>query len=195
MQDDEKNEPKTKVRDLASPITDRIQEVKDQHVIVHTKGEPRAFVGTPARDKHRTKVICYLKAIGFKNQDIRKTLNCSLYEINKVTQSASAQEEIERIQREIFVNEPAKMFDAILPEAIKVAVNAMMSKKVSTSTRVDAAFKFMDRALGKPTQTVEHKTNLVKELLTKLNSDAQEAPLDADFFVVQTNGDNKDGEK
>lgn len=194
MQDDQKKSPEVKVTDLASPIVDRVNEVKEQTVIVHTKGEPRAFIGTPSRDKYRTRVICYLKAIGFKNKDIKNTLNCTLHEINKVLKSESAQEEIERIQREIFVSEPAKMFEAILPEAIKVAVNAMMSKKVNTSVRVDAAFKFMDRALGKPTQTVEHKTNLVKELITKLNNDREEPPLDADFFVVQNEPD-KDGEK
>lgn len=194
MRDEDKKQESHKVTDLASPILDRIEEVKESQVITYKKGEPRAPVGTASKEKYRRKVICYLKAIGFKNKDIRRTLNCTPNEITKVLKSESCQEEIERIQREIFVNEPAKMFDAILPEAIKVAVNAMMSQKVNTSIRVDAAFKFMDRALGKPTQTVEHKTNLVKELITKLNDNNEDAPLDADFFVVQNN-DDKEGEK
>lgn len=189
MQDsgDEKKAPT--VKDLASPIVDRLKEAKEELVITHKTSELSV---SASREKYRRKVICYLKAIGFKNRDIKSTLGCSLGEVYKVLKSQSAQEEIERIQREIFVNEPAKMFEAILPEAIKVAVNAMMSKKVNTSIRVDAAFKFMDRALGKPTQTVEHKTNLVRELITKVNeSNASEQPLDAEFFVVQNNEENK----
>jgi hypothetical protein len=53
----------------------------------------------------------------------------------------------------------------------------------------------MDRALGKPTQTVEHNTNLVKELITKINQNEVETqPLDAEFFVVQDDKES-DGKK
>jgi len=191
-QGDDKKELKTPV--LGDNVVNRMNEVNDMIVTKH--GEPGAPVGTPVnpvKEKYRHKVICYLKAIGFKNRDIQRTLNCSLGEVYKVIKSQSGQDEIERVQREIFVNEPAKMFDAILPEAIKVAVNAMMSKKVNTSIRVDAAFKFMDRALGKPSQTIEHKGNLVKELITKIsNENNTDQPLDADFFVVQTEEEKKE---
>lgn len=196
MQDDsgKRDEPK-KTPKLGDNVVNRMDEVKE--LITAKQGEPGAPVGTPinpVKEKYRHRVICYLKAIGFKNRDIQRTLNCSLGEIYKVIRSQSGQDEIERVQREIFVSEPAKMFEAILPEAVKVAVNAMMSKKVNTSIRVDAAFKFMDRALGKPSQTVEHKGNLVKELITKISNEGlEDAPLDADFFVVQNEvGDNKD---
>lgn len=178
-----------KVKDLANPILERLEEARKETEITAFKGEPKAPIGTPSREKHRRRVICYLKAIGFKNKDIRLTLGCSLAEIYKVLKSDSAQEEIERIQREIFVTEPAKMFEAILPEAVKVAVNAMMSKKVNPSIRVDAAFKFMDRALGKPSQHVEHQHNLVKELITKLDAGSSaEDTVDAEFFDVSMKG-------
>jgi hypothetical protein len=186
MQDSQDKKPKT--NPLAEHLESRIDEVKN-HVIEHKKVEPMAPILNASNDKYRRKVICYLKAIGFKHKDIKATINCSYSEIKKVIESQSGQEEIERIQREIFVNEPAKMFETILPEAIKVAVNAMMSKKVNTSIRVDAAFKFMDRALGKPSQTVEHKTSLVRELITKIsNEDKADPILDADFVVVQNDG-------
>lgn len=177
--------------DLADPIVSRHREVQETKVITAFKGEPRAPVGTPTKEKYRRKVICYLKAIGFRNRDIKATLNCSLSEISKTLKSESAQEEIERIQREIFVAEPAKMFEAILPEAVKVAVNAMMSKKVNTSIRVDAAFKFMDRALGKPSQQVEVSHNLLKDLIQKMDTEPKDLPIEADFNLM----DNNDKEK
>jgi len=191
MQDEEKKEGSIPMTDLADPIVSRHKEVEDSKVITAFKGEPRSLVGTPSKEKYRRKVICYLKAIGFRNRDIKNTLHCSLAEISKTLKSESAQEEIERIQREIFVAEPAKMFEAILPEAVKVAVNAMMSKKVNTSIRVDAAFKFMDRALGKPSQQVEVSHNLLKDLIQKMDTEPKDVPLEADFNLI----DNNDKEK
>lgn len=182
------------VKNLANPLTEKVEEAKKATEIVAYKGKPHAPTAFKVRDKHRAKIICYLKAIGFKNKDIAASINGSIGEVYNVLKSQTAQEEIERIQTDIFVKEPQRMFESILPQAVRIAVAAMTSKKTKTSVRVDAAFKFMDRALGKPSQPVEHSHNLVKELITKLNDNSPEPPLDADFFVVQ-NDDNKGGEK
>jgi hypothetical protein len=181
----------SKIADLAKPITERIEEANEALAITHYKGPPRSPTALKAKVNHRGKVICYLKAIGFKNKDIASSLNCPINEVYRVLKSESALAEIDRIQQEIFVTEPAKMFETILPQAVKIAVNAMMSRKTKTSVRVDAAFKFMDRALGKPTQHIEHEHNLVKELITKLDA-AENAGevIDADFFNVSV--DEKD---
>lgn len=192
---DKKKPESLKMSDLAKPITERIEEANKELEITHYKGPPRMPINLRARDKHRAKLICYLKAIGFKNKDIAAAINGSLQEVYRVLKSESAQDEIERVQNEIFVAEPAKMFESILPQAVRIAVNAMMSRKTKASVRVDAAFKFMDRALGKPTQTVEHNTNLVKELITKINqNEVDTQPLDAEFFVVQDDKES-DGTK
>mgnify|MGYP003342277741 FL=1 len=191
----ENNQPKQfKNKDLAKPIMDRIEEAKTESEIVGYKGTPNMPTKFKSRDKHRARLICYLKAIGFKNKDIAAAVGGTVEEVYRVIRSESAQSEIERVQQEIFVHEPAKMFETILPQAVRIAVSAMMSRKTKASVRVDAAFKFMDRALGKPTQPVEHSTNLVKELITKLNDSVPEPPLDADFFVVQNEPD-KGGDK
>jgi hypothetical protein len=192
MQDEDKKEGTVPLSQLAEPIVSRRKEVEESKVITAFKGEPRSVVGTASKEKYRRKIICYLKAIGFKNKDIKATLNCSLSEVYKVLKSESAQEEIERVQREIFVAEPAKMFEAILPEAVKVAVNAMMSKKVNTSIRVDAAFKFMDRALGKPSQQVEVSHNLLKDLIQKMDSGTENATIEADFDLMDTEIEQKE---
>lgn len=188
-------DPKKSTIPLADVILDRVEEVKKETEISHYKGTPHMPTQYKARDKHRAKVICYLKAIGFKNKDIAAAIGGTSAEVTRVLKSQSAQEEIERLQSEIFVAEPAKIFESILPQAVRIAVNAMMSRKTKSSVRVDAAFKFMDRALGKPTQTVEHKTNLVRELIMKVSNEVStEAPLDADFFVVDEK-ENKDGKE
>jgi DNA-binding transcriptional MerR regulator len=193
MSQEEKSK-KPSMSDLAKPITDRIEEAKAETEIVAYKGTPKMPTKYKARDQHRARLICYLKAIGFKNKDIAAAINGTSAEVLRVLRSESAQAEIERVQQEIFVAEPAKMFENILPSAVRIAVSAMMSRKTKTSVRVDAAFKFMDRALGKPTQTVEHSTNMVKELLTKLSENTPEPALDADFFIVQ-NDPEKVGDK
>jgi hypothetical protein len=178
-------EQSTKVTDMAKPLTDRIEEANDAFTITHYQGPPRSPTQLKAKINHRAKVICYLKALGFKNKDIASSVNAPLSEIYRVLKSHSAIDEIERIQHQIFVTEPAKMFETILPQAVKIAVNAMMNKKTKTSVRVDAAFKFMDRALGKPTQHIEHEHNLVKELITKLDQEKDTSQtIDAEFFDV-----------
>ena len=185
--------PKTGFQELANPILERLEEAKAEKEIVAYKGPPGMPTAHKTRDKHRVRLICYLKAIGMRNKDIASSVGCSPAEVGRILKSESAQAEIERIQHEIFVSQPAKMFESILPQAVRIAVNAMMSRKTKASVRVDAAFKFMDRALGKPTQTVEHNTNLVRELITKISQSEESTALDADFFVVQTEGaDNKD---
>lgn len=189
-------EQSTKVTDLAKPITERIQEANEALTISHYQGPPRSPTSLKAKINHRAKVICYLKAIGFKNKDIAASLSAPIGEVYRVLKSHSAQDEIERIQHEIFVTEPAKMFETILPQAVKIAVNAMMNKKTKTSVRVDAAFKFMDRALGKPTQHIEHEHNLVKELITKLDQENQNSEtIDAEFFNVSLDKEAKDDGK
>ena len=155
-------------------------------MLFRSKGTPNTKLHSLKSEEYRFKLICYLKAVGFKNMDIKRTINATYGEINKVMKSESARAEIERVQREIFVAEPAKMFETILPEAVKVAVNAMMSKKTNTSVRVDAAFKFMDRALGKPSQSVEVSGNLIKDLIQKIDSTPVEQPIDAEFNLVDT---------
>lgn len=183
------------LKDFAKPLTDRIEEAHAETEIVAYKGTPHTPTKFKARDQHRAKLICYLKAIGFKNKDIAAAISGTTAEVLRVLKSQSAQDEIERVQQQIFVAEPTKMFETILPSAVRIAVNAMMSRKTKTSVRVDAAFKFMDRALGKPTQTVEHNTNLIRDLITKISDEDKQTPvLDADFVVVQ-NESEKAGDK
>ena len=180
----EDNNPK--VKDFAKPLLDRLEEAKKESEIVAYKGTPGTPTDFKARDKHRAKLICYLKAIGFKNKDIAASIGGSISEVLRVLKSKSAQQEIDRIQQEIFVTEPAKMFESILPQAVRIAVNAMMSRKTKTSVRVDAAFKFMDRALGKPNQQVEVSHNLLKDLIQKMDNGPQDTAIEADFNLVDT---------
>jgi len=181
------------LKDFAKPITDRVEEAKAQTEIVGYKGTPNMPTAFKARDKHRARIICYLKAIGFKNKDISAAVGGSIDEVYRVLRSQSAQEEIERIQNEIFVTEPAKMFESILPQAVKIAVNAMMSRKTKTSVRVDAAFKFMDRALGKPNQQVEVSHSLIKDLIQKMDESGQvTTTIEADFNILDTDNQTKE---
>jgi len=188
----EKGKP---LADLAASLLHKREEAIKETEIVPVRGRPGTPTATKLRDQHRAKVICYMKAIGFKNKDIANSLGCSSAEILRVLKSQFANDEIERIQHEIFVAEPAKMFEAILPQAVKIAVNAMMSKKVKANVRVDAAFKFMDRALGKPSQQVEVSHNLIKDLIQKMDQTAPDQPIEADFNLVDTEEtkENKDG--
>jgi hypothetical protein len=182
----DKPKPPTGHQELSKAVTDRIEEVKQQTEIVAYKGPPGMATANKTRDKHRQKLICYLKAIGMKNKDIANSIGGTSEEVSRVIKAESAIAEIDRIQHEIFVAQPAKMFESILPQAVRIAVDAMMSKKTKTSVRVDAAFKFMDRALGKPSQQVEVSHNLLKDLIQKMDSSGTSQAIEADFDLIDT---------
>jgi hypothetical protein len=62
------------------------------------------------------------------------------------------------------------MLDTILPVAIKVALQVMLDPNTKAQTRADAAFRFMDRVMGRPTQHVELNDNLIRQVYEKLDS-------------------------
>lgn len=118
---------------------------------------------------YRVRAMLYLAALGQSPRQIAYQLNCSDARVRQVLKSQSAQKEIERIQSELFLAQPQKMFNKILPGAVRTAERIMKDKTQKGSTRADVAFKFMDRALGKPKQEIEHSGSPVRQLFDQLD--------------------------
>lgn len=123
--------------------------------------------GAVARNK--IQAVCHLAAMGIDPGLIAEQLGCSRSSVNSVIKSDSGSREIERIRERLFMQEPNKMFQSIAVKAVQVAYAAMMDKKTKTQTKVDAAFKFIERAYGKPKQEIEHTGSTLKDLILALD--------------------------
>lgn len=122
----------------------------------------------PKKLKHRHKLVAFMAANGMTNAAIAKQLDCSSSRVTTILSSNRIQLEIKRIQSEIFINDPKKRFMEILPRAIDIAEEVLENEETNPSLRVDVAFRFMDRALGKPKESVEVKTSSIRDLFDQL---------------------------
>lgn len=122
----------------------------------------------PKKLKHRHKLVAFMAANGMTNAAIAKQLDCSTNRVSTILASNRIQLEIKRIQSEIFINDPKKRFMEILPRAIDIAEEVLENEENNPALRVDVAFRFMDRALGKPKESVEVKTSSIRDLFDQL---------------------------
>ncbi len=118
--------------------------------------------------------ICHCTAVLMKPMDVAKMTGCSVQFVNQVIKSQVGQAEVARIQDEVYSGKFTKVYEQIVPMAIQTAMEAMLDKEVKASTRVEAAFRFMDRALGKPKQAIEVEDNVARSVLERLDQMAKE---------------------
>lgn len=139
-----------------------------------TKSIKQALFNTPKlkeRDfSFRYKAALHLAAVGGTAKEISEALDIGVQTIRKLLSSESAKEEIHRIQFEIFQKDPQRIFRNILPKAVNTAYGIMLDEKAKEAIRVDAAFRFMDRALGKPVQEIKQETSGLKDVFDRLDA-------------------------
>src|ERR1035437_261943 len=149
---------------------------------------------TAEKSSYRMAAMIHMAVLGWSPKEIALQLKITPTRVSAVLNSKSAKEQIYKGQQELFVKDPQKMFLNILPEAVNTARKIMKSKTTTASVRTDAAFKFMDRALGKPVQEIKHEGNAIRELfaaLDKRNRGEEEVTIkkdaiDAEFKEIKS---------
>lgn len=162
---------------------------------VKTKIEQVKKAATSPSQRNRVQAIVHLAALGLTPKQISEQLNCSQQWIKNVMKSDSFQKEVDRVSYQLFIKEPQKMFQSIVPKAVNIAYKEMTSKKTSSKVKVDAAFKFIERAYGKPKQEVEHTGTTLKDIYLALDS-KKKAPQDiqdAEYTSVEEKISRYDG--
>lgn len=117
----------------------------------------------------RQMIICKSAALLMSNEEIAEISGMSPGYVSQVVNSQVGKKEISTIQDKFFTN-LQKMIEDITPIAIKTAFTLMLDEKTKPQTRVDAAFRFMDRFMGRPSQKIEVETNLIRQVFEKLDS-------------------------
>lgn len=118
----------------------------------------------------RTKLVAYLKANGKTNVEVANELDITPGAVSRICGSTLFKEYVNKIHYQQFGKRPDDQFKEILPEAVKVARDILHSDAINADTRASVAFKFMDRALGKPKQQVEVQNSLIRELFAQMDA-------------------------
>jgi hypothetical protein len=169
---------------LKDPVLARYQELGPDVLEARRPGDP------PPRDRllNRTRAIVYLAALGLSPKQIAEQLTINVTRVRPLFKSKSFQAEVLRAQQQIFLTDPKAAFMKILPEAVNTARKIMKSKKEKGSTRANVAFGFMDRALGKAQQTINHETSSVRELIDLIQRGGKPALVDIETTAVHPGG-------
>ena len=130
--------------------------------------EPEEF-RTAKKTTHKEHLIAYLAAAGMSNTEIAKQTDIAPQTISVYLRSDRMQQMIKEKAYEMFGKGAAERFMRILPKAIETAESVMIDATQKGSVRAEVAFKFMDRAMGKPKQQVEHSVSNVRTLIEKLD--------------------------
>jgi hypothetical protein len=142
------------------------------------------------------RAIIHLAAIGWSDLAISKRLGLTKNWVEAITKGKSVAAEIERIQVENYRRDYKEMFEQLVPQAVQNIFDLMVKKSYKESVRLEAAKYIVDRALGKPKETIETKNDMISQvfqLLGKQNPDAsQNQPIDAQFESIENKSTPKD---
>lgn len=168
---------------VPSPPTDlkRLQEIKAQ---IEHEIKSRTFMSMTPQDRH----IAYLLVMGLRPKQIAEELQISTTKVNELLKDVGFRGEVERLREHYFGEDMELLFKHILPKAVRTAEEIMDDVEQKAHIRLDAAFRFMDRSLGKPKQQLEVNGSLISSLFKRLDTLAAiaPAPIDAEFEELTT---------
>lgn len=126
-----------------------------------------------------------MSALGLSRKQIATNLGISPERVSAICSSASGKAFISQIQKEMYFNDPQKMFLRMVPEAAKTVFKIMRDKEEKGSTRISAADVILDRALGKPKQEIQHEGSLIKELFSRLDQEKEQPVIEVKAEQVE----------
>ena len=133
---------------------------------------------------NKNEMICYLAAQGRSTAEIAESLGISKDTVRLKLGDERMQFEIKHLRYKLFGKDHRKRFNEILPHAIDATERILLDPNSKDRVRFAAAQEVMDRALGKPKQTVEHEGSLIRALIEKLDGKGENEvkALDGEFF-------------
>jgi hypothetical protein len=123
--------------------------------------------------KNQDEVLVYLAAQGRSPKEIADILGLTAETVRLKLNHERIQFEVKHLRYKLFGKDHKKRFSDILPYAIDATEAILKNPSAKDRTRFAAAQEIMDRALGKPKQTVEHEGSLIRALIEKLDQNGQ----------------------
>lgn len=162
---------------------------------------PWAIWNEPFKLSNQHEVIANLAAHGASGKQIAEEVGLSYMRVNQLLNSDRLKFRIKELQYKYFGKNLQKRFEALGGTAIDTISEIMENKNEKGATRLSAAREVLDRALGKPKQTIEHRDSKLANLYDKLDDvlgnngskakSAEEIIEDVDWTVLDTKQDEK----
>ena len=168
--------------DLEEMIENNIASMSEEMGVDFKKEMPRV----PVKNMHQDRLMCYMAAFGCSHAEIGAHFGFTEKETARILSKRQNVEEIRRTQEKVFLEKSGKVFQRILPKAVFTAEEIMENKANNPNVRLNAAIHFMDRSLGKPTQHIEEKGSIIRELFNKMDEMRQVkvAPVDRESIIT-----------
>ena len=141
----------------------------------------------PRDISHQHLLMAHFAAGGASIADIANEMGVSRLTVSKALAHPGIQLEIKRLRDKFSEKYFQKRFMNILPKAIDTAEGVMSDTSEKGNVRADVAFKFMERALGKPRVDVDLSSNMLKELIEKLDF-ANSKPVETSSVPIESSG-------
>lgn len=123
----------------------------------------------PKKESHVHEALIFMAAAGATNKKIAEELGFTQSRISIILSKPEIKKKIRAAQEMYWGENSDQRFKNLLPKAIDVAQSIIEDKTEKTSLKADVAFKLMDRALGKPQQSVSVEGNLLADLIHRLD--------------------------
>lgn len=173
--------PKEDLMELPSIFVDRKQiEFITQEVLNQDEKN------IPYASDHVLRGVIHLAALAIPDAVISRSLSIPLVRVRAILKSESVRQEVERIQIDHYTRDAQQMFKRLVPTAVQNIFDLMTKKVHKESTRLDAAKYIVDRALGKPKEHVEMKTDMLAEVFSALHKKdkPEQKPIEVEFGNV-----------
>lgn len=129
-------------------------------------------------------VMVYLAAKGLKTAEIAEAIQLEPATVRLKLSEERVQFEVKTLRYKLYGKDHKKRFQDILPQAVDVTEQILMNPNTKDALRFQAAQEVMDRALGKPKQTVEHEGSLIRSLFEKLDGVKEEPAFDVEAIPI-----------
>ncbi len=178
--------PKKELEDepIAFLDVDRINKIRSEVVNADPEERGLAFVSD-----HVVRAMVHMAALGLADRVIAKNLGVPYQRVRMTLNSNSVKNEIERLQMDYFRKDSETMFKRLVPAAVQTIFGIMAKRASKDSNRLDAAKYLVDRALGKPKETIEQKTDILSQVYAAIQNPekfaSQSDPIDAEFESVE----------
>jgi hypothetical protein len=123
----------------------------------------------PKKESYVHEALIYMAASGANQKQIATDLGYTQSRISIILSKPDIRKKIRAIQEQLWGDNAEKRFKHLLPRAIDVAENILEDQTAKQNLKADVAFKLMDRALGKPQQSVSVEGNLLADLIHRLD--------------------------
>lgn len=130
----------------------------------------------PKKLSHRHDYFVLLAASGMTAGQLAETLGFSKGRISVLLSKSEIKREIKAKQAELWGEDSQTRFKQILTKAIDITEEILTEPTTKDSLRADIAFRFMDRAIGKPKQEVVVEGNLLADFIHRLDQKETSIP-------------------